>query len=572
MTPEEWYGKLETKPDIPLPEEKQPAMSPEEWYGKLEINPLGDIGGLSGKAGPTVTSTVPKKDLPPPVTNKAGQTFPDFLISETGKGIAGMLTTPGQAYQHGLTPEEETNWAGGMSLNMLGQTPFAPKGSAGLIGGKLSSPPLQIKLAEAMDAQGFSREQIWDKTKHYKGRDGQWKHEISDEGAKISERAPKTEREMTTGYDPNKGTPIKEMRTYVSPNLTDKYKLGDVIEHPQSEFAYPGLSNSPLQRTGIFDWNTLGGFNRAENRFFLNSLPEDRALSTLLHEIQHYIQHEEGFARGGNTGQFTPLRADRLREEYNNQRTHLKNDLADVGIDNFYAAESAVTALEKGDKHSLSWHKEAIGQLAPYPDLIDRVKKLKIAKDNFDIIDTHAFYNYQRLAGELESRMVQERHKMTAEQRKNEPPWATEERLLAELPEEYREVIVQFTVPERAESRVQGGNITEGGTPSSGANENKPLVERLPPPLSTEQRLWQNYGSYMRDIGPEEALRSEPLWGTSARLAEEKGTAHHEEFARLANEYFSRNNINNYMTPDMAKRFMRMERGRSQGIKGVPSE
>jgi hypothetical protein len=131
------------------------------------------------------------------------------------------------------------------------------------------------------------------------------------------------------------------------------------------------------------------------------------------------------------------------------------------------------------------------------------------------------------------------------------------------------------TQPTRIFGEAPGGafipKITKS-PPRAPANVNvsqKQIIERLRIP-SVEEKLWQNYGNYMRDIGPEAALRSEPLWGTSRRIAEESGQAEHEVFARLANEYFQRNSLNRYMSPDMAKRFMRRERGEVlQGIKPV---
>lgn len=83
----------------------------------------------------------------------------------------------------------------------------------------------------------------------------------------------------------------------------------------------------------------------------------------------------------------------------------------------------------------------------------------------------------------------------------------------------------------------------------------------LPGPLSLSERTWQNYASKLRD--PEEVLQLDALWSPR------DGVNPAEHFAGLANDMWQRMGANRYMTPEMADRYMRIERGKLAGIQPV---
>lgn len=81
--------------------------------------------------------------------------------------------------------------------------------------------------------------------------------------------------------------------------------LGQVLDHPELFEAYPELRDVKVGFRGrIFDlWgNTMGWFDSKKNELVItpNGKMSDR-LSTALHEVQHWIQNNEGFAKGGNS-------------------------------------------------------------------------------------------------------------------------------------------------------------------------------------------------------------------------------------------------------------------------------
>ena len=118
----------------------------------------------------------------------------------------------------------------------------------------------------------------WRETGLFRGRDGQWRDEISDAEAYMK-------------VDPSE----------LSPDYS--YKLSDILEHPQLFEAYPDLREvnvTSFNQTGALD-RTRGLFNPTTNTLSLSrDLSPEVALSTALHEVQHGVQSREGWAVGGN--------------------------------------------------------------------------------------------------------------------------------------------------------------------------------------------------------------------------------------------------------------------------------
>jgi hypothetical protein len=75
--------------------------------------------------------------------------------------------------------------------------------------------------------------------------------------------------------------------------------LEKLLTHPSLYEAYPDI-RKVLVLSYPMDGNTLGAFYEKENQIVIDSYNEN-ALGTLIHEIQHWIQAKEGFARGGNS-------------------------------------------------------------------------------------------------------------------------------------------------------------------------------------------------------------------------------------------------------------------------------
>ena len=146
---------------------------------------------------------------------------------------------------------------------------------------------MMLNIAKKMKAEGYNRDEIWQKTGWGQGADDKWRFEIDD--SQMSMEAP---------YMPVEGETFGEVfndrlggrrflpyhHAFDNPNLTANYDLGTVgIIQGQPE-------------------NVRGGYAENIDRIGINpNLPIRQAISTGAHEGQHAIQRREGFASGGGT-------------------------------------------------------------------------------------------------------------------------------------------------------------------------------------------------------------------------------------------------------------------------------
>jgi ribosomal protein L24 len=226
-------------------------------------------------------------------------------------------------------------------------------------------------LSTAQDrlAKGEDPEQVRQDTGWHLGKDGKWRFEIDDAQARL-----KPLRDGIDGFQYNNDT------------------LENIIDHPALFAAYPKLRNlltgievdpSLKESSGVYREGTAGDkytFGR-EPEINVKANTADKALSTLLHEIQHGIQHIEGFALGSNP------RAAKLRPEFKQLVNETKQKSAKAGWDSI----STATDDEANNEALLA-----------------------------DIV-------YRRHYGETEARNTQARQTMNAEARRLVPPSMTQD-------------------------------------------------------------------------------------------------------------------------------------------------
>lgn len=287
-----------------------------------------------------------------------------------------------------------------LGLNVAG---MMPKNALGVFGGQLAKTADRAALARAeeMAAKGAPRDDIWDKTGWFQGKDGQWKFEIDDSNAALGNR--------------------------------QKGRLSSVMEHDPLYAAYPDIGKTPT--TGLGGWLgmlTGGGYMEPRPKWF--GLSQDRGqmvyskayegdarLNKLLHETQHAVQGAEDFGRGANTrtaatglsDQDVAVLRDRWRQLADAERERL------LGHAKRYEQFAAETPRSEDRQRYLAqrdkYLKEAHGADAPMR---------KFFKDDESFLHDLA---YDVSAGEVEARNVEKRRTMTPEQRKASPPWETED-------------------------------------------------------------------------------------------------------------------------------------------------
>lgn len=206
---------------------------------------------------------------------------------------------------------------------------------------------LAAQKAKMLEDIGRDAKSIWQETGTWRGPDGKLRQEISDQSAKL-----------TLG----RGTPdvygAIEAKTFEG-----------ALKHQQLKRAYPELNEVTFLNYPKEDY--LGAnFNASDRVITMGRDAMEPQRGVALHELQHAIQENEGFARGGNMGQFTDYTGALKRARLNDGFDPVTGDFDFV--------------------------------------IKDRIKRF--GADPFDA--------YRRLAGEAEARAVEKRRNLTPDQRR----------------------------------------------------------------------------------------------------------------------------------------------------------
>ena len=203
-----------------------------------------------------------------------------------------------------------------------------------------------LERAESLELEGKPPVHIWNETGWMKGKDGKWRTEISDDQAyfdvtkALREKRPSEARAFDVSsaalhfqdwqrFHPNgtfeefvnnttSRTPISPLaeeyaKNYSREELYDLMKeherdlhrpaaltLKDVLHHKELYDAYPELADMPYGH-GMVQPGYSGQFDSAKKsitgKWFKN---HEDALNTTLHEVQHAVQHKEGFDFGAS--------------------------------------------------------------------------------------------------------------------------------------------------------------------------------------------------------------------------------------------------------------------------------
>ncbi len=180
-----------------------------------------------------------------------------------------------------------------------------------------ANPTLKRELTRAkiMFAEGKrSAEEIFRLTGWFQGLDGKWRFVIDDSKATFRNEIKGENGDIldTIRYRTDHGQEVV---------------LEDILDHPDLYDAYSELRYMTIEvddnetRTSILaNTITLGG-KRYKHLKGVEAMNAD-LLDTLLHEIQHHIQHRERFTRGGNM----KMVADRIRTLIETHKNGTKNE------------------------------------------------------------------------------------------------------------------------------------------------------------------------------------------------------------------------------------------------------
>ena len=229
-----------------------------------------------------------------------------------------------------------------------------------------------LSIARSMEEAKKDAKAIKMATGWERGADGKWRYEIPD--SKINDMLDVD----------GKGTMVKRSEEDM---LWNGGKLGEYVVAPELFKAYPELKEIKLDTDTIVDDLDNGSYNPDTRTITIHAYDLKALNSILNHEIQHAIQHIEGFAQGGNAEMYVDKeRVSELKE----RRSVIEEEIANGNYDN----EEELQNIEM---------------------------------ELFDLEEDMPFYKYRHLSGEVEARNVQKRMRMTDEERRNSLASETED-------------------------------------------------------------------------------------------------------------------------------------------------
>ncbi len=307
-------------------------------------------------------------------------------------------------------------------------------------------------LAKAiqMEQEGADKDTIWNTLGVIRDTKGNWINEIDDSQMNYDEfglhqlrkdadfrRLEELEDKANAtaenfGYSPEEYAEWEKLTDkYGDAVWDDKYLLRDYLKHDELFKRYPSLRIASLvfepMRAG-----ERGYYNRSDNSIHVNELLKSEPESTLLHEIQHFVQGRDNRPSGATPGYW-----------------RLMNESADEWLDRNLLLSRKEKIIER-----MNTIEQQVGYSDFYDSLLDREEAGELTSEQVDALDRefvarypelkalrNELYNdvymklkelgkgkrdpnelYRNTAGEIEARETASRRNMTAEERRQKTP------------------------------------------------------------------------------------------------------------------------------------------------------
>ena len=300
-----------------------------------------------------------------------------------------------------------------------------------------------LREARIMEKNGEDAEDIRKATGWFRGADRMWRYEVDNSTDEFNRKGDNLKAEnpdyaeyknlwskvQDMTITDGEWKRLQELTKVVKPkNAADGGKLSEYLKAPGLYEQYPQLKDITLRfeemEEGLRGYYDHGKNEIVLNKDFLGEYASDKAKSTLLHEVQHWIQNYEGFASGASTEYWQNMLAGGneivtkdMQEQTRNLQS-LRNRYP--GIDRLARhAEKYVT------EHNVEAYEDVYGQAAAAginEDVFDYYMALRDFVMNPMKESRAPSELYRDTAGEVEARDVQKRMDYTAEQRRAEKP------------------------------------------------------------------------------------------------------------------------------------------------------
>ena len=415
----------------------------------------------------------------------AYQSMEDVYEEVLADAYAGMNRFRAGATQFAETVQSEVQQSERASepAQTSQETRGSPEGRFSLAGQKARTANSQtLQLAEQMEQEGASSEEIWQETGWTRSMDGQsWRFEIDNSEAEYHGGGDAQFRKDHADYAEYQdllqkmfeGT-ISESEMQRMEQLDDIWSgeyarlrervesgnatLADVLQHDSLYEAYPELRNVKV-RLESDTGSKNGSYDPSTNTITISEdKPGDGAkVGTMLHEIQHAIQQIEGWESGASPEYWAAREyesgdtaSDRAQELYSrilnsldkaDQNKVIRYNELDREMEATFTADPESEAGKRYAKYEAEQDKlyEELYENEWFRRLLDLQRKMENPQS--------AYYEmYLNTAGEIEARNVSERYRMAQEERRKTAPKGADENTLfrgaggisAEINEQYK--------------------------------------------------------------------------------------------------------------------------------------
>lgn len=314
-----------------------------------------------------------------------------------------------------------------------------------------------LDAARAMVAAGKTPEEIRAVTGWFPGKyDGKMRWEIPDDKARFISIKDYLEK-ANTAFGGAVYSSITDKTAIEALKSGKHLKIKDVLEHEGLFQAYPKAKEIPFFPLGGSVAENGSIWKIDGKNIILSAVVEvegqisKKSLSTLLHELQHWVQDQEGFAPGGSPNSIRKIvtpevqKKSRTIAEVLSKKKQIEGwiesankKLAELPQKKQFIlfGDKVDTAEIKRQKESLIFAQKELDGLYDKYGVDKGFIESSAAKFAFDAerkygpayaIDPKAkFQIYQRIAGEIESRDTESRIELTEEQRKATEPYSSE--------------------------------------------------------------------------------------------------------------------------------------------------
>lgn len=298
--------------------------------------------------------------------------------------------------------------------------------------------------AVLLEENGVSEEQIFKETGWFRGADRRWRFEIDDSKARVYykgdallAKAPEYaelkelgEKLMETSIPDEEYAEIWEKYGQLEEKIKNKMSepqdtIAHFLEHEELFKAYPYIANVRVEKSDMA--GLRGSYSPSTNtvhldRLLLSEYTEAPLKKTLLHEIQHIIQHHERFAGGANEETWNGITIKKNQHKY--ERAMKQSREAFKGgneeFRNLIRSLNRKQINEEFDEEYDRIENELMEKYETrYFQYDNAMFEARLYKDSEELSN---ILKYKMTAGEVEARDVAARADMTVKERQEKMP------------------------------------------------------------------------------------------------------------------------------------------------------